>query len=155
MTSVRDAVAPDAEVIAGLIGELGYPTTADAITERSATLTAHGLGRVIVAEERGRIVGVATLSTIHTLHRPGGGVCRITALVVSGDARGLGVGRSLVYEIERHAAATGCARVEVTSAQQRTDAHQFYWRLGYRETPKRFVKDLPTPSAATAMHSDS
>jgi PhnO protein len=76
------------------------------------------------------------------LHRPTG-VGRITALVVGEAARGHGVGRALVAEAERRLEVLGCALVEVTSNQKRTDAHDFYRRLGYEATSVRFARTLP------------
>ena len=41
------------------------------------------LDLMLVCVEADAILGVATLFQIRTLHRPGGGVCRITSLVVT------------------------------------------------------------------------
>jgi N-acetylglutamate synthase-like GNAT family acetyltransferase len=139
---IRDATAADAGAVAGLIGELGYPTTADEIVKRSAHATEHGNGRILVAESDGVIQAVATLYHIRHIHRPGGDICRITAFVVTEAVRGTGLGRQLIEAIERHARETGCSRVEVTSAGTRTGAHAFYSALGYTDWPKRFIKDL-------------
>jgi N-acetylglutamate synthase-like GNAT family acetyltransferase len=139
---IRDARPADAESVAALIGELGYPTTADEITRRSAHATEHGNGRILVAEVDGVVRGVATLYHIRHIHRTGGDICRITAFVITEALRGTGIGRALITAIEAHAAGSGCSRVEVTSATPRTGAHAFYRRLGYTEWPKRFIKDL-------------
>ena len=74
-----------------------------------------------------------------TLHRPGR-LGRITALVVAASARGRGIGSELLGTAERHLLASGCTRLEVTSAEQRHDAHAFYATRGYREQRARFVK---------------
>jgi GNAT superfamily N-acetyltransferase len=137
---IRDAVPADVDAVAELIGVLGYPTSPDLIRDRMSHATGGG-GRVIVAESAGRVTGVITIFHIRTLHRPGD-ICRITALVVAESERGTGVGRQLVDEVERHARASGCVRVEVTSAAGRSGAHAFYERLGYTDYPKRFIKDL-------------
>ena len=140
---IRDAAPADAEAVAGLIGELGYPTTAAEIRERSRRVAENGNGSIVVAELDGVVKGVVTLYDIRTLHRPGGDIRRITAFVITESERGTGLGRKLIAEIEARARAAGCSRMEVTSAGQRTGAHAFYERLGYTDWPKRFIKDLP------------
>jgi GNAT superfamily N-acetyltransferase len=70
---------------------------------------------------------------------------RIVALVVSDQARSHGVGRRLVTAAESFAASRGCVRMEVTSADGRRDAHEFYRRRGYLDQAgrsSRFLRDL-------------
>ncbi|MGW0940895.1 GNAT family N-acetyltransferase [Streptomyces sp. NPDC002666] len=72
---------------------------------------------------------------------------RIVALVVSGRARGRGVGSRLVAAAESFAVTRGCVRVEVTIGERRQDAHEFYRRCGYLDQAgksSRFLRDLPT-----------
>jgi GNAT superfamily N-acetyltransferase len=68
--------------------------------------------------------------------------CRVTALVVTPTAQGLGIGRALLKEAERRARAGGAARIELTSGSQRTEAHAFYRACGYGDGTVRFVKPL-------------
>ena len=68
--------------------------------------------------------------------------CRITALVVTPTAQGLGIGRQLLKEAERRARSGGAARIELTSGSQRTEAHAFYRACGYKDSSVRFVKQL-------------
>lgn len=138
---VRDATTADLNDVSRLLTQLGYPTEPELANERVQRTVGDGNGRVILAEHNGAVCGMITIYHIRTIHRPGD-ICRITALVIDESARGTGVGRLLVEEVERHARATGCVRVEVTSAAQRTGAHAFYLKLGYIDYPKRFIKDL-------------
>jgi GNAT superfamily N-acetyltransferase len=48
----------------------------------------------------------------------------------------------LVEAVEGWARQHGCDVIEVTSGNQRVDAHRFYEGLGYAEKRKRFVKSL-------------
>jgi GNAT superfamily N-acetyltransferase len=68
--------------------------------------------------------------------------CRVTALVVTPTAQGLGIGRTLLKEAERRARVGGAARIELTSGAQRTEAHAFYRACGYKDSSVRFVKLL-------------
>jgi GNAT superfamily N-acetyltransferase len=50
------------------------------------------------------------------------------------------LGRRLVAEAEEYAWNNGCAWIEVTSADHRSDAHAFYEAIGYVQDCRRFVK---------------
>ena len=126
-----------------LMGELGYPTNAGALTERFAAVIANPDDAVFVAEEEAGMSGLIACHSFEMLHRPGR-LGRITALVVTEAARGRGVGRALVHAAEEHLRAHGSTKLEVTSAEQREGAHRFYASLGYAEQRVRFVKS-PTP----------
>lgn len=70
---------------------------------------------------------------------------RIVALVVAAQARGRGLGGQLVAAAESFAATRGCVRMEVTSADRRQAAHEFYRRRGYLDQTarsSRFLRDL-------------
>lgn len=137
---IRDARAADVPALVALVAELGYPTPEATMAVRLDAMNSAG-EKVLVAERGGDIVGLLTVHVTPVLHRPTA-VGRLTALVVAERARGAGVGRSLVAAAEHLLAARGCALVEVTSNQRRTDAHAFYQRLGYDATSLRFKKDL-------------
>jgi ribosomal protein S18 acetylase RimI-like enzyme len=137
---IRDARAADVPALAALVAELGYPTPEATMAVRLNAMIDAG-EKVLVAERDGDVVGLLTLHVTPVLHRPTA-VGRLTALVVAERARGAGVGRSLVAAAEHILAARGCALIEVTSNQRRTDAHAFYQRLGYDVTSLRFKKDL-------------
>ena len=138
---VRLAEPNDAERIAALLTELGYPNAAASGRPRLAALSKGELDWVLVAAGQGEVVGVAHLHAADLLHRPGR-TGRIMAMVVANGWRRRGVGRKLVDTLECIARRAGCVRAEVTSRAARTDAHAFYTALGYVHTPKRFLKPL-------------
>lgn len=148
MTSlrIRTAAAADSEAIAPLLGQLGYPTRADAIPTRLASIEREE-GIVLVAvNERDHIVGVAS-GAVHVPLHADELVAYITSLVTDAEARGQGVGRALVAELERWATDMGCARLSVTSAEHRADAHAFYPACGFPYTGRRYSKSLTAASA--------
>ncbi len=131
----------DAVAISELVAELGYPAASTEIPQRLVTLEESGRAMAMVAELDGRVVGLLTAHTLSTLHQPVP-VAWITTLVVSEQTRGSGAGRELVRAAEAWAREAGASRIAVTSGAQRTDAHEFYRRIGYAQTGIRFGKIL-------------
>ena len=149
---VRDAGPADAEALAALFGQLGYPACADEVRVRLAARSgpcAHNFARTLVAEHAGVVAGVIVLNLIEPVHVPGRWAM-VSALVVDAALRGAGVGARLLDEAEQYARGQGCSRIELSSSEGRTGAHLFYERQGYGEVRKRFVK----PLAAAANRAD-
>ncbi len=137
---VRAARAGDAEGIAAVLAQLGYPVSAADVTQRLEAL-ADGRSAALVAEHDAAIAGVLTLHMAPVLHEPGDW-CRITVLVVDEAARREGAGSALVARAEALARAAGCVRIEVTSALHRDGAHEFYRGLGFGQVSEHFLKAL-------------
>jgi GNAT superfamily N-acetyltransferase len=138
---VREARPSDAAGIAELLTELGYPVSPERLGRRMQALSGERASRVFVAEAGSELCGVAAAHTMHLLERDDP-VCRLTALVVAPEARGAGVGRALVARVDREARSRACVRIEVTTAEHRAGAQEFYERLGFEERPGRFVLEL-------------
>jgi GNAT superfamily N-acetyltransferase len=138
--TIRDASSSDGEAIAGLLGELGYPTTVEAVHSRLERLGIVG-DRVVVADSGDEVVGLAHLQVTPTieLDRP---AAKIGALIVAAAHRGEGIGRALVEVLDAEARARGCALLFLTTSARRTEAHEFYKRVGLEETGMRFTKLL-------------
>jgi len=135
---VREAIAADAEALAGLIGELGYAVTPGEVMDRLDAQADAGIG-TLVAEQDGAVIGCASWSLTRVLHRTGP-VGRVSMMVVTEGLRGQGIGKALVRAVEARCAALGCVLVEVTSNMRREEAHRFYEGLGYERTSFRFAK---------------
>jgi GNAT superfamily N-acetyltransferase len=71
-----------------------------------------------------------------------GDFARISYFVVDDSAHSQGIGRQLEEEATRLARERGCDRLEVHCASRRTQAHSFYAKHGYRESPKYLIKKL-------------
>jgi GNAT superfamily N-acetyltransferase len=137
---IRDAVAADAAAIAGLVTQLGYPTSAALMEPRLKRVLLLSHHRIVVAESAGSVIGVAGACVDHGVELDTYG--RITALAVDERWRGTGVGRLLVDQVERWCRERGADRVTLTSGHQRPESHKFYAALGYQATGLRFFKRL-------------
>lgn len=138
---LRGAVPADADDVATLLEALGYPCEAADAAERIAAMLHNDRQALVVARHRGAVRGLLALDFMYYLPL-GTTTCRVTALVVLPDARGHGLGRLLLRDAERRARLGGAARLEVTSASHRTEAHAFYRACGFSEGAVRFVKSL-------------
>jgi len=137
--SVRRAAEADAAAIAALSSQLGYPSEVGQAAERLHALQDHRDIRALVAEQGGEVVGFVGLMVFPAFHRDGlHGY--VTALVVDEEVRGTGAGRELMAAAEAWFAERGVKRVNLTTALHREDAHDFYEKLGYTFTGKRFTK---------------
>jgi GNAT superfamily N-acetyltransferase len=134
----RPAEAADAEGIAAMFTDEGYPAGPSDIVarlERFATPQA----RVIVAEHEGALLGFIA---IHALPRfeHDDWIVRILALVVDAGARERGVGRALMGEAERVGRELGAAFIELTAAHHRPEARQLYETLGYDSSVTAYLR---------------
>ena len=140
---LRIAMPADADDVARLLTEMGYPCDIDDALERIGAILENDRQALVVARRDGAVCGLVALDFMYYLPL-GTTTCRVNALVVTPTAQGLGIGRALLKEAERRARAGGAARIELTSGSQRTEAHKFYRACGYSDGTVRFVKSLGT-----------
>ena len=138
--TIRDARSEDAADVARLLGQLGYPTTGDAVEARLDRLAVVG-DRVLVSDVDGRAVGLGHLQVSPAIERDRP-AAKIGALVVDEAHRGHGIGRGLVRALEDEARLRGCGLLYLTTAERRDDAHAFYERLGLEQTGRRYGRML-------------
>lgn len=139
--TLRPPEPDDAQPIAGLLGELGYPTTPEQSTRRFERLEREPTTWLFVAQVDREVAGLAGLRVLTLIERDEP-VGRLIALVVGEPFRGAGVGRALVAEVEARAREAGCVQLDLSSSDRRDGAHAFYRRLGFADVSRRFVKDL-------------
>jgi GNAT superfamily N-acetyltransferase len=138
--TIRDARAQDAEAIAGLLTQLGYPCEPEAVEGRLDRLQVVG-DRLAVAELDGHVVGLAHLQVAPAIERDRP-AAKLGALVVDEAHRGRGVGRLLVEAMEAEARLRGCELLFLTTSERRDDAHSFYERVGLEQTGRRYARTL-------------
>lgn len=138
---LRRATEDDAAGVAKLLAELGYECTPADAMERIREMSGEEHQALIVADLHGELCGLVALDVMYYLPL-GRNTCRITALVVGDEYRHFGLGRVLLREAEQVARQHGAARIEVTTAGHRHEAHDFYRACGYAESSVRFMKPL-------------
>jgi GNAT superfamily N-acetyltransferase len=141
---IRPMRVTDARRVAELSRQLGYPSTPVEVARRIRRCSDDGDPGLFVAEHRdGRVVG-----WIHVVERrllqaePAAEIC---GLVVDERVRRGGVGRALVAQAERRAAARGFSELVVRTDVERSEAPSFYRGVGYdlTRTSHKFRKRLP------------
>jgi GrpB-like predicted nucleotidyltransferase (UPF0157 family)/GNAT superfamily N-acetyltransferase len=138
---VRPAAPGDADAIAPLLGELGYPTDPREVGARLTDLLQRDGEGALVYDRDGDTVGLLTWQLTHLIYRSAPQL-RITALVVRSDQRRRGVATELLAAVERIASEQGCIRLELTTRPRRADAAALYESAGFEERPRRLVKQL-------------
>lgn len=139
--AIRSATLADAEAIACLMTELGYPTSSRQMERRLASILADASYRTFIACDGGAVVGVAgtRIGPMYEIDDPYG---QIMTFVVASTHRRQGVGARLIQAAESHFAERAAAVSIVTSAHRRDDAHAFYERHGYTFDGRRYKKAL-------------
>ena len=138
LISLRSATPEDAERIAALFTDEGYPSGPSDIVDRLARFDSEH-SRVIVAEHDGEVLGFVA---VHALPRfeHSDRIIRIMALVVDAGERGRGIGRLLMEEAERLGRDLDAAFAEVTAGHHRPDARRLYEELGYDGTVAAYLR---------------
>jgi GNAT superfamily N-acetyltransferase len=139
-TTLRHADPSDAQIIAELLGELGYPASPTAVTRRLERLLA-SRAAAFMGESNGRAVGLCTIHLFDVIHEDTP-LAMLSALIVTADARRTGVGRRMVGGAEEWARMAGAGRVVVATGLSRSGAHAFYEALGYEHNARRYVKRI-------------
>ena len=133
---IRRMAETDAEVMAMLAGELGYPNETEAIRARVRAIGEPDLLLVAVdaSDEAVGFIQAHRVCIIEVGFR-----VEILGLVVSSSARRSGIGRRLIAEAERWAKSIGAEAISVRSNTKRTEAHLFYPALGYTKIKTQAV----------------
>jgi GNAT superfamily N-acetyltransferase len=136
---IRNARYEDSYELSYLMGELGYPTTMKEMTERLEVILPNEAYSCFVACVNDQVIGMIGLAK-GIYFEKNGFYARISALVVSEEFRGNGIGKRLVRYGEDWAKEQGCTAILLNSGKQRTDTHEFYRSLDYDDTGLRFIK---------------
>jgi GNAT superfamily N-acetyltransferase len=126
---VRPPLPTDATALAALAGELGYPTSAEALLGRLAALHPTDAAVMVSTDAHDVPTGWCHVEMRRTLVEPMSAL--IVGLVIGEGHRSAGIGAALLAAAEAWARARGCKRLVVATRVTRERAHQFYAREGY------------------------
>lgn len=131
----------DAESIARLMGELGYPSTPGQVRARLHRVSGDDGYAAYVARVDGAVAGFLGLQAgwAYEHDRP---FARILTLVVDARVRRRGVGAALVEFAEVWARERGAYLLMLTTNVRREEAHRFYESAGFSRTGYRYARAL-------------
>jgi len=141
LVHLRPPSGDDARSIAALLGELGYPSTAEEVRARLATFDSLADASIAVALVQSEVVGLVTAHVLSSIHA-NESMALLTTIVVAAPHHGCGVGTALLTHAETWARGKGAVRMSLTSGVHRDGAHGFYERRGYARTGVRLTKTL-------------
>ena len=99
-------------------------------------------GEVFVALMDTQVVAMCQVVIFRHFQRTAGLCAELESVYVRGDLRGRGVGARLIAHAEAFARERGCYRLQLTSRNERHDAHRFYERNGFAPVSQGFKKSL-------------
>ncbi|HGL6720487.1 GNAT family N-acetyltransferase [Burkholderia contaminans] len=137
----REARLSDCTAIARLLCQLGYEATPALIHEKLQSFADKPGDRVCVATMNDEVVGSISLHILPLFHAAGN-LGRITSMVVDERHRGHGIGGALMSTAERWFERGRCVKLEVTSGDQRPDAHRFYAHHGFAHDGQRLSRKM-------------
>lgn len=133
----REATAEDVPAIVAMLADDTLGATRETPTDlvpylpAFATVDANPNQILVVADDRGEVIGCAQITFIAGLSHRGLWRADIEAVRVRSDRRGTGLGTRLIEWCIEAARERGCGMVQLTSNASRTDANRFYERLGF------------------------
>lgn len=89
---------------------------------------------LMVAEREGEVVGTMQLTYTPSLSFQGGKRCTVESVRVDERYRGQGIGREIMLWAIERAKEKGCISMQLTSNNDRVDAHRFYEGLGFAKS---------------------
>ncbi|MEQ1762432.1 MAG: GNAT family N-acetyltransferase [Pyrinomonadaceae bacterium] len=89
---------------------------------------------LIVAELDGEIVGTLQLTFTPSISFQGGKRCTVESVRVDAKCRGQGIGHEMMLWAIERARANGCISMQLTTNNDRIDAHRFYEGLGFSKS---------------------
>ena len=113
--------------------------------EAFAVLLQGDRGEVLVAEEGGQLLGLASVSW-NVAMRYGGEYCQLEELVVDPAARGQNLGGRLVEATIARARGRGCAEYGLYLVESTEGNRPFYEKYGFKAVGTEMRQELADPS---------
>jgi GNAT superfamily N-acetyltransferase len=144
--TIRKAITEDHISICNLLTDLGYQNSNGFIAGKLEKIQQQESAAVYVYELDDKPIGFIAIDITLQLGLAGD-IMRINYLAVDPAFRSQGIGKSLLEYVTYIAQQKGCDRIEVHCHSRRTQAHTFYERDGFIESPKYFIKPIKQPNS--------
>lgn len=133
------------DAISGSRGDLAQDGDTELYRDALTHITADpGNDLIVGVDAQGRIIATLQLTRIPGMARRGSTRLLVEAVRVSSDLRSSGVGTALMrWVMEVVAPTLGASLVQLTSDNQRRQAHRFYQKLGFTPSHLGFKYAVP------------
>ena len=138
MLIVRPSLPQDLEALTALLRllctlEEDFSFNEEKQRRGLAMLMDNDRGRILVAEEDGKVIGMCTGQLLISTAEGGPSVL-VEDMVVDSNHRGGGIGRALMQAMAGWAREQGATRLQLLADKNNPPALAFYERLGWRST---------------------
>jgi len=137
---VRPAFPADAEALAGLCGELGYPSTVSQVLDRLSLLD-DPERTLLVAETEGGLAGFIDVHVQRVVEEDP--YAEVGGLVVTAGHRGDGLGAALLAAAAAWGREQGLTVMWIRANLAREGVHDFYPAVGCRRVKDQRVYEYP------------
>jgi GNAT superfamily N-acetyltransferase len=136
--TIRPAAEDDAERLAALLTDEGYPAGLSDLAARIARFDGTD-AHVLVAEQADEVLGFIAFALVPRFETDDRFI-RIVTVVVDPGARERGIAKALLADVERVGREQGAAFLEVTAGHHRPDARQLFESVGYDATVTTYLR---------------
>ena len=136
--TIRPATEEDADRLAALLTDEGYPAGPSDLARRIARFSVPG-SSVLVAEQAGEVLGFVAFHVVHRFETEDTFI-RIVTVVVDPGARERGIAKALLADVDRIAREQGVAFLEVTSGHHRPEARHLFESVGYDASVTTYLR---------------
>jgi GNAT superfamily N-acetyltransferase len=136
--TIRPATGDDAERLAGLLTDEGYPAGPSDLAARVARFGGTD-AHVLVAEQADEVLGFIAFALVPRFETDDRFI-RIVTVVVDPGARERGIAKALLADVERVGRDEGAAFLEVTAGHHRPDARHLFESVGYDATVTTYLR---------------
>ena len=136
--TIRPAAEDDAERLAALLTDEGYPAGPSDLAARVARFDGTD-AHVLVAEQADEVLGFIAFALVPRFETDDRFI-RIVTVVVDPGARERGIAKALLADVERVGREVGAAFLEVTAGHHRPDARHLFESVGYDATVTTYLR---------------
>ena len=136
--TIRPAAEDDAERLAALLTDEGYPAGPSDLERRIRSFAGQDT-RVLVAEQAGEVLGFIAFVLVPRFETEDRFI-RIVTVIIDPGARERGIAKALLADVERLGREEGVAFLEVTAGHHRPDARHLFESVGFDATVTTYLR---------------